>query len=99
MQWTRRLWGLLWSTRIRAAPQCPQAYSTVGPASSSTGGALATAFRQQSTEHPEPTINEATQAQSASTQHLLRAAPTRSQKKRLPIRPPSRRLPKPEGRD
>jgi hypothetical protein len=26
VQWTRRLWGLLWSTRIRATPQCPQAY-------------------------------------------------------------------------
>jgi hypothetical protein len=43
VQWTMRTWGLLWSTRIRAAPQCPQAYSTVGRASSNTGGALATA--------------------------------------------------------
>jgi len=43
VQWTMRTCGLLWSTRIRAAPQCPQAYSTVGRASSNTGGALATA--------------------------------------------------------
>ncbi len=45
MQWTMRMRGLLWSARIRAAPQCPQVYSTVGPAPSSTGGALATAAR------------------------------------------------------
>jgi hypothetical protein len=45
VQWTMRMWGLLWSTRIRAAPQCPQVYSTVGRASSSNGGALATAAR------------------------------------------------------
>jgi len=43
VQWTMRTWGLLWSTRIRAAPQYPQAYSTVGPTPSSKGGALATA--------------------------------------------------------
>ena len=40
---TMRLWGLLWSTRIRAASQFPQMYSTVGSAASSTGGALAIA--------------------------------------------------------
>jgi hypothetical protein len=43
VQWTMRTWGLLWSSRMRAVPQCPQAYSTVGSAPSSTGGALATA--------------------------------------------------------
>jgi hypothetical protein len=43
VQWTKRLWGLLWSTRIRAAPQRPQVYSMVGSAPSSTGGASATA--------------------------------------------------------
>jgi hypothetical protein len=43
VQWTMRTWGLLWSTRMRAAPQFPQVYSAVGSTPSSTGGASATA--------------------------------------------------------
>ena len=45
MQCTMRAWTLLWSTRIRAVPQLPHVYSTVGPGPSSTGGALVTAAR------------------------------------------------------